>query len=171
VFEEQSPIKKIALNSLCGISLILFLGEGFYFYHMKNISPDKRFEIHLFTRDDDSYFYSNTDYYWYITSVETGDELFSFSGSDSQDSNGSKKNGVEHVDFMQNGLGVIVLNSEGSQESFRLPSQIDIVEGGKKLRLTFPDGTKNEVPRKKLMHFSKYGQPFTLPIKNDPDQK
>jgi hypothetical protein len=138
---------------------------------MSILSPDKRFEIHLFTRDDDSYFYSSTDYHWHVTSVETGDELFSFSGSSSQDSSGSKETGVQDVDFLDDGLGIIALPYDGSPTSYPLPARIDIVENGERLRLTFPNGTGQIVPRKKLIHVSKYGQPFVLPLKNDPEEK
>jgi hypothetical protein len=137
---------------------------------MSTLSPDKRFEIHLFTRDDDSYFYSSTDYYWYVTSVETGDELFSFSGTSSQDSSGSKETGVKDVYFLNDGLGIIALLDDGSQNSYPLPVRIVIVDNGERLQLTFPDGTEQLVPRKKLIHVSKYGQVFGLPIKNDPDK-
>jgi len=138
---------------------------------VKNLSPDKRFELHYFTRDDDSYFYSNTDYYWHVTSVETGDELFSFSGTSNQDSSGSKESGVRHVYFSNDDLCIVAKNYNGSHDSYRLPAGIDIIENGKGLRLTFSDGTEQKVLRKKLIHFSKYGEPFELPIKNDPDDK
>ena len=138
---------------------------------MKNLSPDKRFELHLFTHDDDSYFYSNTDYYWHVTSVETGDELFSFSGTCNQDSSGSKESGVSHVHFSNDELCIVVENYDGSKDSFRLPARIDMIENGESLRLTFSDGSEQNVSRKKLTHFSKYGEPFDLPLKNDPDEK
>jgi len=138
---------------------------------VNNLSPDKRFELHYFTRDDDSYFYSNTDYYWHVTSVETGDELFNFSGTSNQDSSGSKESGVRDVYFLNDSLGVVAENYDGSQDSHRLPTGIEIVKNGKGLRLTFSDGTQQNVPRKKLIHFSRYGQPFELPLKNDPDDK
>jgi hypothetical protein len=136
---------------------------------MPILSPDKRFEIHLFTRDDDSYFYSSTDYYWHVTSVETGDELFSFSGNSSQDSNGSKESGVQKVYFLND--RVEVLQYDGSKNLYPLPNGIAILENGSRLRLAFSDGTEQLVPRKKLIHVSKYGQPFALPIKNDPDER
>lgn len=138
---------------------------------MNTLSPDKRFELHQFTRDDDSYFYSFTDYYWHVTSVETGDELFSFSGSSNQDSSGSKESGVKEVYFSNDDLTVVALNYDGSQDSYPLPAGIVIIENGERLRLTFSDGTEQNVPRKKLIRFSKYGQPFVLPLKNDPDDK
>ena len=34
-----------------------------------------KFEIVEYTKDDDSYMYSDTDYYWHVASVQTGDEL------------------------------------------------------------------------------------------------
>ena len=86
---------------------------------MSTLSPDKRFELHLFTRDDDSYFYSATNYYWHIISVETGDELFSFSGSSHQDSGGSRESGVKDVYFLPGNTGIVAMHYDGSQSSTR----------------------------------------------------
>lgn len=45
---------------------------------MEERSPDGRFELVYHRKDDDSYFYSDTDESWYRASVETGDQLDSF---------------------------------------------------------------------------------------------
>ena len=123
-----------------------------------------QFEIIYRTRDDDSYFYSNTDYEWYIRSLETGDQVYSFFGSNQSDANGSYDSGVQSVSF--EGYEVVTKDAKGKVEKHPLPVKMEIIENGEKVKLTFADGTTEERDRKAVFYTLKFGQPVQLPLVN-----
>jgi hypothetical protein len=123
-------------------------------------SHDGRFEIFENRRDDDSYMYSYSSYSFHVVSCETGDEIASYSGSWDQDGSGSRQSGVESVTFEHD--EIVARHYDGTIERERLPTSIDIVEGGKAIELTHADGTVERRERRAARAVTKFGQPFDL---------
>lgn len=132
------------------------------------VSPDNRFELHHYSHDDESYQYSYTTNYWFVRSVETGDELYQFEGTDNEDREGRSRDGTEAVSFSPDGSVLMVTNSDDTRIEYSLPQQIVCIEQGKRIRLTYADGKIEERDRKRMVHFTKYGQPTSYPIVDDP---
>ena len=122
----------------------------------------ERFEIIYRTKDDDSYFYSNTDYTWYVRSLQTGDELFCFSGYSNADAHSSREEGVSSVHF--DGYKVVAKHFDGKLEVHELPTDIQIVEKGNAIELLYADGRKEKRKRKQVIYFLKFGQVIQLPL-------
>ena len=126
--------------------------------------PDvkEHFEIIYRTKDDDSYFYSNTDYTWYVRSLQTGDEVFCFSGYSNADANSSSEGGISSVHL--DGYKVIARHFDGKLEEHKLPIDIQIVEKGNAIELLYDDGRKEKRKRKQVVYFLKFGQVVQLPL-------
>ena len=131
-------------------------------------SPDGRFEIIPYTHDDDSYFYSDTDYYWSVASVETGDELLSYSGYWNSRRDGDMKDGTESVAFGESGDAVVSTSFDGKVERDELPASIELVDGGRAIRLAFRDGKTETRTRRAVTIFTKYGQSISRPLVGEP---
>ena len=132
-------------------------------------SADGRFEIIVHREDDDSYFYSDTDYSWYVRSVETGDELASFSGSSSSGRSGSDERGTRTVRFSESSDVVEATNVDGTINRIELPAGIDIVDGGRGVVLTYRDGRTDSRKRNRVVVTGKSGRPVFYPLVDDPD--
>lgn len=121
-----------------------------------------RFEIIAHRRDDDSYFYSDTDYSWFVRSLETGDELASFFGSDNAGRLGSSTNGVASVSI--DDTEVVAIHHDGTVERVALPVRIEIIEGGAAIQLTYADGRSEKRPRRAVSYTMKFGGFVKLPL-------
>ncbi len=132
---------------------------------MDNLSNNGKYRIFLKSTDDDSYFYSNTSYQWFVVSEKTGDSLFEFSGSESSSRSGDSNNGTEDVSFDETGYKLIVKSFEGETEIIPLPLEIDFAEEGKSIVLKYESGEIQTRERKQLVFFTKYGEPIYTPLK------
>jgi hypothetical protein len=130
--------------------------------------PVRRFEIVYYTHDDDSYFYSDTDYYLSVASVETGDELLSYSGYWNSRRDGDVKDGTESVEFTESGDAIVSTSFDGKVERDELPTVVELVDGGRAIRLTFRDGKTETRERRAVTIFTKYGQPLSRPLVGEP---
>ena len=102
-------------------------------------SEDGKFEIICHTKDDDSYFYSDTDYSWVIVSTETGDELTAFYGHSCQRRDGNSEAGVENA----------VFSEDGKKKTWKLPKRGDLVDEGHAILITWQSGRTEKRP---LLH-------------------
>jgi len=127
---------------------------------MGELSPDGRFEIHTHRRDDDSYFYSDTDYSWWIAIVETGDEIAQFSGSSCDRRDGLHEDGVERVCF--DGGFVVATGYDGKVERVELPASWQVSDDGKRITLAYPDGRADTRERFPVIATGKFGDSFFL---------
>jgi hypothetical protein len=127
---------------------------------MSMISPDGKYEIHYNTRDDDSYFYSDTRFSWIVTAVATGDSIIEFSGDWNQDSHGVDKSGTECVVFSTSGDEVIASYFDGTTKRCELPSKVKIVDHGHAIEITWHDGRVEKQERRPAFFTTKYGEPF-----------
>jgi hypothetical protein len=125
-------------------------------------SANGKFEIVYQTRDDDSYFYSYTDYSWYVIAVATGDELMDFYGHWNQGRGDDDKGGAENVTFTSNSDAVVVNNFDGTTERHELPVDVRIVDGGNAIDLTWPGGRVERRERAPCIATTKYGQPYAV---------
>ncbi len=132
------------------------------------LSPDQRFELHHYTHDDDSYQYSYTTNYWFIRSVETGDELYHFEGTDNEDRDGRTREGTDSVSFSQDSAKIIETKCDGTRLEHPLPVKIEYAARGVRIKLIYEDGHTEDRERKRMVHFTKYGQPTFYPLVNDP---
>jgi len=131
----------------------------------------KKFEVIDYSRDDDSYMYSDTDYYWHVRSLQSGDELADYSGSDCENSAGRTRSGIRTVTLDEENLTVTAVPYEGDPKVLELPEKITFVDGGAKIALHYRDGRVDERERRRVCMTSKYGEPTFLPLKRDPDKK
>ena len=139
------------------------LNKKYHFSGMPETSGDNRFEILFFSKDDDSYFYSNSREEWHVRSIETGDELHYFTGSIDSDSSGTRTRGIERVFFKDK--YVVTVDYSGEEKKYALPEKIEIVNGGKSLDLLYKNGKKERMERRHVVHTSKYGEPNIYPLK------
>lgn len=131
-------------------------------------SPDGRFEIIYYTHDDDSYFFSDTDYYWSVASVETGDELLAYSGYWNSRRDGDMKDGTESVEFAESCDAVVSTGFDGTVKRDELPASVELVDGGRAIRLTFRDGKTETRERRAVTIFTKYGQSISRRLVGEP---
>jgi hypothetical protein len=103
--------------------------------------------------------YSDSDYSFYVSSVETGDELAHFAGHDYHNSGGRNTWGVESVDF--DGNAVVARHYDGTVERLELPSRIAIVDGDW-IDVTDALGNVERRRRRAVTGMSKYGQPYAI---------
>ena len=127
---------------------------------MRQLSPDGRFEIHSHRRDDDSYMYSDTDYDWWISCVESGDELASFSGSSYQRAGSSTEEGVRSVAF--DGDFVVGTRYDGQVERVELPARWQISADRSHITLSYRDGRAETRERRSVIATGKFGDAFAL---------
>lgn len=132
---------------------------------MAYVSSNGKFEIIEYRKDDDSYFYSDTDYSYYVVSVEMGDELFAFYGHSYSGRSGTDEGGVKKVSFSDDNKLIEVDHYDGKKETFELPAELSFADKGKAIVLKYGDGRSEKRKRRAVTHFSKYGQPFSLPLK------
>ncbi len=132
---------------------------------MSSYSKNGKFEIIDYQHDDDSYFYSDTKYYWHIVSTETGDELYKFSGYDYASRDSGSDGGVEDVTFDNENNQVITELFNGKIEKHPLPEEITICNNGKAVQLKFNTGKTEKRKRKQVYIFTKFGQPISRPLK------
>ena len=125
---------------------------------MSERSPDGRFEMHTHRRDDESYFYCDTDYYWWIAVVETGDEIAQFSGSSFDRRGGLHEEGVERVSF--DGGFVIATGYDGKVERVELPVSWQVSDDGKRITLVYADGRAGTRERHPVIATGKFGDSF-----------
>jgi hypothetical protein len=118
--------------------------------------------------DDDSYFYSNTRYSWYVVSKETGDEIMAFYGDDDADASGRTVSGVSSVLFHETKNALVVVD-EGTTKEIVLPKKLWLSDDGKVFHLEYESGQIHHRNRRQAIHTSKYGEPFPIvPLKNPP---
>jgi len=133
---------------------------------MNTIDKNRKFQIHLYSTDEVSNVFCYTNYSWYVTSLQTGDELFSFSGSCNEDSSGATESGVSCLSF-DNKLNKLVVDYYDSRkESYELPVDVLFGEDNQHIVLQYADGRKETRCRSLAMGISKDGQPFEIsPLK------
>ncbi|MFL5728997.1 MAG: hypothetical protein ACJ75J_05855 [Cytophagaceae bacterium] len=129
-----------------------------------------RFEILEFSKDDESYFYSHSDYSFHILCKETGDELWRFSGSTSSDRDSNREDGVRYVEIDETETEALVLYYDGKEEKIELPGQVTISEERKTIILAFRNGKSEIRQRKPLIHFTKSGDMIQYPLINPPQK-
>ena len=132
---------------------------------MNKLSKNGKIEIMNYQKDDDSYFYSDTDYSNYVASIETGDELFDFYGHSYSGRGGTDEGGVEKVSFENEENSIKVEHYDGKIEHFELPVEVSFADKGTAILLKYQNGNTEKRKRKAITHFSKYGQPFSRPLK------
>jgi hypothetical protein len=120
----------------------------------------EKFEIIYHTRDDDSYMYSDTDYSWFVKSMQTGDEIASYSGHWYQNSSGDSQGGVESVEFDDDGGTIVATQFDGKVERLELPENVELVDGGRQVLLSYKDGRTETRPRRAVILTTKFGQPI-----------
>ena len=133
--------------------------------YMNEISKNGKFEIIEYQKDDDAYFYSDTDYSYYVTSTETGDELFAFYGHSYSGRNGTDEAGTKKVSFDNDDCSIIVDYYDGNRETYELPVDVWFADKGKAILLRFADDRIEKRVRRAVTHFSKYGQPSSRTLK------
>lgn len=129
------------------------------------------FSIDHYTKDDDSYMYSDTRYYWDIRSSEFGDEFCSFSGYSNQSSAGTQEGGADRVAFSEDGSAVVATNYDGTEDRKALPVALKLANRGAQLKLTFADGRTELRDRRAPCRTTKYGQPIFGKLKGAPKDK
>ncbi len=132
---------------------------------MSKFSENGKFEIIEHQTDDDSYFYSDTDYSYYVASVETGDELFDFYGHSYSGRGGVDKGGVKKISFENDKNSIKVEHYDGEIEHFELPIEVTFADKGKAILLKYQNGNTEKRKRKAITHFSKYGQSYSPSLK------
>lgn len=139
---------------------------------MRNISNNGLYQVIKHRSDDDSYFYSYTSYSWYVISVETGDELMAFYGSDSSDSGGRVISGVQDVYFHDIENILIVEDEENKTQEIEMPVRIWLTDKDKTLNMEYKSGKIERRERREAIATTKYGQPLELkPPKNPTDNE
>jgi hypothetical protein len=134
-------------------------------------SPDNKFDILVDERDSDSYMDSSSRCTFTLVSVETGDGLESWYGSEDSDAYGSVKRGTDCVKFTKAGDKLLVVNYDGTQQEYLLPINVEIIADGKKIENLWPDGRKEQRERHKVLFTTKYGEPFSpVDLHKDPDK-
>ena len=98
-----------------------------------------------------------------MRSLETGDELFSFTGSSDSDSSGTRERGTDRVYF--DGDYLVSVGYDGVKKKHRLPTKIEIINGGESIRLEFGRSKSKTMRRSPVIHTSKYGEPTVFPLK------
>ena len=133
------------------------------------ISKDGRFEIVEDRRDSDSYMYSYSSYSWQIIVTATGDQIASYYGRDDEDSSGRTTSGVEYVTFSDDGNNLRIHYYDGHEEFDALPVNAELLDKGRTLELTWPNGRKEQRIRSSAFMVTKYGQPIQIrELKTDP---
>src|SRR4051812_13587215 len=87
-----------------------------------------RFHVEDWSKDDDSYMYSDTDYTYVIVCTDTGDELDRFWGSSYSNSSGTTEDGARAVRI--EGGEAAISNYDGTEKRVALPVDVRIVDGG-----------------------------------------
>ncbi len=119
-----------------------------------------KYSIETDTHDDDSYMYSYTSFSFHVMVNETRDELYIFGGSESSDSSGSSKSGVQEVKINENESWVITLDAEGEERDYPLPVSVEYYENGDKIKILWPSGREEIRERRSMSISTKYGQPI-----------
>ncbi len=133
---------------------------------MERISKNKIFQIHIHTKDDDSYFYSNTSYQYSVISIQTGDELFSFSGSSNSNHSGTSESGISDIFFDNDANFLIIKHYDSKKEKIELPTDIKIENDNNHIILEYLDGHTEKRKRNIGIFTTKYGQPYEItPLK------
>jgi len=114
--------------------------------------------------------YSDTDYSWYVLSVQTGDEILAFSGRWCQRAQEKGTEGVEAVCFDESGHEILATHFDGKKERVELPADVSLVDGGRAIQLTWRDGRVETRRRCAVTVFTKYGSPIAYPLVGDPDR-
>ncbi len=130
-----------------------------------------KFEIVEYAKDDDSYMYSDTDYYWHVASVQTGDELASYSGYHNESSAGVQKGGARSVGFNEDMTEVIISNYDKEAERLELPENVELVDEGHAILLTYRDGRQDKRNRRAVCYTTKFGEPIFRKLIGDPAHK
>ena len=136
---------------------------------MSDLSKDGTFRVVSFQKSDDSYMYSDTDYSYYVVFVATGDQLWSYFGSDYQNANGSKQDGTRSVDFTPEGDAFVVTGYDKSEERVELPSSVRMIDGGGKIEITWRDGRLETRDRNAVTTATRWGVIQEVPLVDDPD--
>lgn len=91
------------------------------------------------TRDDSDMFCSSEDSYFYVYCQQTGDLMHYARGSSTTTSNGSFEEGASKV-TVDNQLQVAEVIESGQVKLVALPTHVEIIDGGSKIRCTLPWG-------------------------------
>ncbi len=132
---------------------------------MTLFSKNGKFEIIDYQHDDDSYFYSDTKYYWHVASTKTGDELYRFSGHDYAGRGSASEGGVENVYFDDENNQVVTEHYNGKVEKHPLPEDITICDDGKAVLVKYKNAKPEKRERQEVFIFTKFGQPISRPLK------
>ena len=141
---------------------------------MEELSPDGKFRIdsyridvkskplHIFTKYITQYLFS-------VSSIETGDELMLFSGSSHSWFAGKTESGVSAVFFSKTEDAVVVKRFRGGDEKIELPNHVDIIERGRKIRLTWLGGRNEERDRRRVEFSAANGKNFSRMLYGAPE--
>ncbi len=108
---------------------------------------------------------------WHVRSRETGDELAWFTGSHDSDSEGSRRSGTRSVTIDEAALTVTAPQAEGETKVLELPSAIEFLDEGKRIRLTYRDGRTEDRERSAVYIPTKYGDGTHMALKKDPAKR
>ena len=104
-----------------------------------------------------------------MVSVDTGDELAAFSGSDDQDASGSRSSGTTSVDLTPEGDAVIATDADGTKQRVELPASMRVVDHGKGVEIAWRDGRVERRERAPVFKVSKYGDVYRRPLVDPPE--